>query len=106
MVGVVRLTDLSFSLSWTRPIDASDLAQYNVTVTESVSAARWTAVVGKDSQSQCYRGLESSKVYHVALTAVYIDGSYVRIEERDIPSGGGGGSDDGCPELIPITGVC
>ena len=102
----MRLTGLAFSITWTSPTDVGDFARCNVTVTESVSGVQWTAVVNKTNQSQCYQGLDSSKTYTVSLTIVYADGSYVTSVEQIIPSGGGGGSVDECPEIIPGTGVC
>lgn len=105
VVSVVRLTPSSFSLSWPRPADASELSQYHVTVVESASAEQWKAVVDRTAVSHCFTGLLSGRAYRVALTALYIDGSSMSSGHQDIPKEGGGRGDNGCLAIIPDTGT-
>lgn len=106
VVSVVRLTPSAFHLSWPRPTDASELAQYCVTVVDSASREQWTAEVGSTSVGLCFSGLHSGRAYQVALTAAYTDGSSVSSGHQDIPKEGSSGGGDGCTAIIPAIGTC
>jgi hypothetical protein len=98
-----RISQQSFEISWTRPLDSLELQQYNLTIMDG--STEWLKVIDGDKDSVCYTGPDKNANYRVFLISWYKDGSYASSENLPVVDVGGQSSQSSSSCLPLVEGV-
>ena len=98
-----RISQQSFEISWTRPLDSLELQQYNLTIMDG--STEWLKVIDGDKDSVCYTGPDKNANYRVFLISWYKDGSYASSENLPVVDVGGQSSQSSSSCLPLVEGL-